>query len=141
MESRSIKIKDYVTHERVPVRGDSHGNFTLSPLGFPFVNRSGYEPGLPPPTKFTADMLVKPDLMASESSVTPIMVYKDKFDFPRTDSDHDTFKVDAKLTSDGTGYQISDEHATFYAGCPVTIAVEDATYEAINGDYTVFSKK
>lgn len=140
MESRSIKIKDYVTHERVPVRGDSHGNFTLSPLGFPFVNRSGYEPGLPPPTKFTADMLVKPDLMVSEASVTPIMVYKDKFSFPRTDSDHDTFKVDAKLTSDGTGYQISDEHATFYAGCPVTIAVEDATYEAINGDYTVFSE-
>lgn len=140
MESRSIKIKDYVTHERVPVRGDSHGNFTLSPLGFPFVNRSGYEPGLPPPTKFTAEMLVKPDLMTGEASVTPIMVYKDKFGFPRTDSDHDTFKVDAKLTSDGTGYQISDEHATFYAGCPVTIAVEDATYEAINGDYTVDSE-
>lgn len=140
MESRNLKIKDYVTHERVPVRGDSHGNFTLSPLGFPFVNRSGYEPGLPPPTKFTAEMLVKPDLMESEASVTPIMVYKDKFDFPRTDSDHDTFKVDAKLTSDGHGYQISDEHATFYAGCPVTIAVEDATYEAINGDYSVYSE-
>lgn len=140
MESRSIKIKDYVTHERVPVRGDSHGNFTLSPLGFPFVNRSGYEPGLPPPTKFTAEMLVKPDLMTGEASVTPIMVYKDKFSFPRTDTDHDTFKVDAKLTSDGTGYQISDEHATFYAGCPVTIDVEDATYEAINGDYTVDSE-
>jgi len=140
MESRSIKIKDYVTHERVPVRGDSHGNFTLSPLGFPFVNRSGYEPGLPPPTKFTAEMLVKPDLMTGEASVTPIMVYKDKFGFPRTDSDHDTFKVDAKLTSDGTGYQISDEHATFYAGCPVTIEVEDATYESINGDYTVNSE-
>lgn len=137
MESRNLKIKDYVTHERVPVRGDSHGNFTLSPLGFPFVNRSGYEPGLPPPTKFTADMLVKPDLMESEASVTPIMEYKDKFDFPRTDSDHDTFKVDAKLTSDGHGYQISSEHASFNIGCPVTIEVEDAAYESINGDYTV----
>ena len=149
MESRSIKIKDYVTHERVPVRGDSHGNFTLSPLGFPFVNRSGYEPGLPPPTKFTAEMLVKPDLaivkngdivVIDEKLAKIYIEYKDKFDFPRTDSDHDTFKVDAKLTSDGTGYQISDEHATFYAGCPVTIAVEDATYEAINGDYIVSSE-
>ena len=147
MESKKLKIKDYVTHERVPVRGDSHGNFTLSPLGFPFVNRSGYERGItPPPRKFTAEMLVKPDLavvkngetiVIDENQATIYMEYKDKFDFPRTDSDHDTFKVNAKLTSDGHGYHISSEHASFNIGCPVTVEVEDAAYESINGDYTV----
>lgn len=138
MESRSIKIKDYVTHERVPVRGDSHGNFTLSPLGFPFVNRSGYERGVtPPPRTFSADMLVKPELMEGEKSSSPFLEYKDKFDFPRTDSDHDTFIVTAKITADDNGYYISSEHANFYAGSYVTIEVDDATYEQLNRDFTV----
>lgn len=138
MESRSIKIKDYVTHERVPVRGDSHGNFTLSPLGFPFVNRSGYERGVtPPPRTFSADMLVKPELMEGEKSSPPFLEYKDKFDFPRTDSDHDTFIVTAKITADDNGYYISSEHANFYAGSYVTIEVDDATYEQLNRDFTV----
>ena len=138
MESRNLKIKDYVTHERVPVRGDSHGNFTLSPLGFPFVNRSGYERGVtPPPRTFTADMLVKPDLMESEQGASPFLEYKDNFDFPRTDSDHDTFIVTAKITADGNGYYISSEHANFYAGSYVTIEVDDAIYEQLNGDFTV----
>lgn len=138
MESRNLKIKDYVTHERVPVRGDSHGNFTLSPLGFPFVNRSGYERGVtPPPRTFTADMLVKPDLMESEQGASPFLEYKDNFDFPRTDSDHDTFIVTAKITADDNGYYISSEHANFYAGSYVTIEVDDAIYEHLNGDFTV----
>lgn len=147
MESRNLKIKDYVTHERVPVRGDSHGNFTLSPLGFPFVNRSGYERGVtPPPRTFSADMLVKPDLaivkkgdiiVIDENQATIYMEYKDKFTFPRTDSGHDTFKVEAKLTSDDHGYHIITEHASFNIGCPVTIKVEDAAYDSVNGDYTV----
>ena len=140
MESRNLKIKDYVTHERVPVRGDSHGNFTLSPLGFPFVNRSGYARGVtPPPRTFTADMLVKPDLMESEQGASPFLEYKDNFDFPRTDSDHDTFIVTAKITADGNGYYISSEHANFYAGGYVTIEVDDAIYEQLNGDFTVTS--
>lgn len=135
MESRSIKIKDYVTHERVPVRGDSHGNFTLSPLGFPFVNRKGYVPGSEPPTKFTADMVVKPDLMKDES-LNILLEYKDNFDFPRTDSDHDTFLVKATLTSDGTRYYVSSEHATFYEGCTVNIVSDDKSKSAmIDGDY------
>ena len=135
MESRSIKIKDYVTHERVPVRGDSHGNFTLSPLGFPFVNRSGYMPGVPgsvPPTTFSAEMLVKPDLTKDEPENFYFLEYKDNFDFPRTDSDHDTFIVTAKLIEDETGYIISSEHANFTAGCYVSIAVNDSTYESLN---------
>lgn len=138
MESRNLKIKDYVTHERVPVRGDSHGNFTLSPLGFPFVNRSGYERGVtPPPRTFTADMLVKPDLMEDEQDASPFLEYKDKFDFPRTDSDHDTFVVTAKITAGDNGYYISSDNANFYAGSYVTIVVDDATYEQLNGDFTV----
>ena len=140
MESRSIKIKDYVTHERVPVRGDSHGNFTLSPLGFPFVNRSGYMPGVPgsvPPTTFSAEMLVKPDLTKDEPENFYFLEYKDHFDFPRTDSDHDTFIVAAKLIEDETGYIISSEHANFTAGCYVSIAVNDATYESLNRDFTL----
>lgn len=140
MESRSIKIKDYVTHERVPVRGDSHGNFTLSPLGFPFVNRSGYMPGVPgsvPPTTFSADMLVKPDLTKDEPENFYFLDYKDHFDFPRTDSDHDTFIVTAKLIEDETGYIISSEHANFTAGCYVSIAVNDSTYESLNRDFTL----
>ena len=138
MESRNLKIKDYVTHERVPVRGDSHGNFTLSPLGFPFVNRSGYERGVtPPPRTFSADMLVKPDLMESEAGASPFLEYKDKFDFPRTDSDHDTFIVNAKITAGDNGYYISSDNANFYAGSYVTIEVDDATYEQLNGDFTV----
>lgn len=146
MESRSIKIKDYVTHERVPVRGDSHGNFTLSPLGFPFVNRSGYMPGVPgsvPPTTFTAEMLVKPDLIKdgpegfSEPDDFYFLEYKDHFDFPRTDSDHDTFIVTAKLIEDETGYIISSEHANFTEGCYVSIAVKDSTYESLNRDFTL----
>jgi hypothetical protein len=140
MESRSIKIKDYVTHERVPVRGDSHGNFTLSPLGFPFVNRSGYMPGVPgsvPPTTFSADMLVKPDLTKDEPENFYFLEYKDHFDFPRTDSDHDTFIVTAKLIEDETGYIISSEHANFTAGCYVSIAVSDSTYESLNRDFTL----
>lgn len=137
MESRSIKIKDYVTHERVPVRGDSHGNFTLSPLGFPFVNRSGYVPGSEPPTKFSAEMVVKPDLMTNEPKDFYFLEYKDNFDFPRTDSDHDTFIVPAKLTEDETGYHISSEHANFTKGCYVSIEVEDSTYESLNRDFTL----
>lgn len=147
MESRSIKIKDYVTHERVPVRGDSHGNFTLSPLGFPFVNRSGYERGVtPPPRTFSAEMLVKPDLaivkngdiiVVDENQVPIYMDYKDKFDFPRTDSDHDTFIVPAKITSDGTGYSIYSEHADFYAGCYVTVETKETGYEQLNSDFVL----
>lgn len=140
MESRSIKIKDYVTHERVPVRGDSHGNFTLSPLGFPFVNRSGYMPGVPgsvPPTTFSAEMLVKPDLTKDEPENFYFLEYKEHFDFPRTDSDHDTFIVTAKLIEDETGYIISSEHANFTAGCYVSIAVSDSTYESLNRDFTL----
>lgn len=140
MESRSIKIKDYVTHERVPVRGDSHGNFTLSPLGFPFVNRSGYMPGVPgsvPPTTFSAEMLVKPDLTKDEPDNFYFLDYKEHFDFPRTDSDHDTFIVTAKLIEDETGYIISSEHANFTAGCYVSIKVEDSTYESLNRDFTL----
>lgn len=146
MESRSIKIKDYVTHERVPVRGDSHGNFTLSPLGFPFVNRSGYMPGVPgsvPPTTFSAEMLVKPDLIKdgpdgfSEPDDFYFLEYKDHFDFPRTDSDHDTFIVTAKLIEDETGYIISSEHANFTEGCYVSIAVKVSTYESLNRDFTL----
>lgn len=140
MESRSIKIKDYVTHERVPVRGDSHGNFTLSPLGFPFVNRSGYMPGVPgsvPPTTFSAEMLVKPDLTEKEPENFYFLEYKDNFDFPRTDSDHDTFIVSAKLIEDEAGYLISSDHADFTAGCYVSIEVKDATYESLNRDFTL----
>ncbi|GEM_PF-6187231 len=140
MESRSIKIKDYVTHERVPVRGDSHGNFTLSPLGFPFVNRSGYMPGVPgsvPPTKFSAEMLVKPDLTKDEPENFYFLEFKDNFDFPRTDSDHDTFIVTAQLIEDETGYIISSEHANFTTGCYVSIKVEESTYESLNRDFTL----
>ena len=141
MESKSIKIKDYVTHERVPVRGDSHGNFTLSPLGFPFVNRSGYERGGQPPRTFSTEMLVKPDLTEREEYVQAILEYHDEFKFPRTDSDHDTFRVNATLKNDGLGYSISTKSATFYSGCRVTVVVKDVTYEAVNGDYTVPTQK
>jgi len=137
MESRSIKIKDYVTHERVPVRGDSHGNFTLSPLGFPFVNRSGYVPGGVPPTTFNLNMLVKPDLTENESAISAILEYKDAFKFPRTDSDHDTFIVKATLVAGSEGYTIQTDSATFFENSIVTISVDDLTYEAVNGDYTV----
>lgn len=137
MESRSIKIKDYVTHERVPVRGDSHGNFTLSPLGFPFVNRSGYVPGGVPPTTFNMNMLVKPDLTANESDISAILEYKDAFKFPRTDSDHDTFIVKATLVAGSEGYTIQTDSATFFKNAIVTVSVDDLTYEAVNGDYTV----
>lgn len=140
MESRSIKIKDYVTHERVPVKGDSHGNFTLSPLGFPFVNRSGYKPGLPPPTTFSAKMLVHPDLTDNEKLVSVFLEYKSTFDFPRSDSDHDTFSITATLTSDDNGYYISSDQATFYSGCYVSIEVNDYTYELLNRDFTVTSE-
>lgn len=47
------------------------------------MNRSGYERGVtPPPRTFSADMLVKPDLMESEQDASPFLEYKDKFDFP-----------------------------------------------------------
>lgn len=140
MESRNLKIKDYVTHERVPVRGDSHGNFTLSPLGFPFVNRSGYDPNDPsstPPTTFKADMLVKPNLMPAEESVQPVLEYKDEFKFPRTDSDNDTFLVKAVLKNSDSGYSISTDSARFYSGCYVTVVSEDVMFAALDGDYTV----
>lgn len=140
MEGRNLKIKDYVTHERVPVRGDSHGNFTLSPLGFPFVNRSGYDPNDPsstPPTTFKADMLVKPNLMPAEESVQPVLEYKDEFKFPRTDSDNDTFLVKAVLKNSDSGYSISTDSARFYSGCCVTVVSEDVMFAALDGDYTV----
>lgn len=135
MESRNLKIKDYVTHERVPVRGDSHGNFTLSPLGFPFVNRSGYQRGTKPPTTFSASMVSKPE--SFETTITPILEYKDEFKFPRTDSDHDTFQVNAILKVHGVGYSISSDSANFYQQAVVSVKVDDATYEQVNGIYHV----
>lgn len=144
MESRNLKIKDYVTHERVPVRGDSHGNFTLSPLGFPFVNRSGYAPGQKPPTTFSASMLVKPDLVENdthkEQSAEQFLDYAEPFTFPRSDSDNDTFLVTATLKSDDTGYSVSTKSATFHTGAKVTVVASDSTYEQVNGTYTVDGK-
>lgn len=138
MESRRMKIKDYVTHERVPVRGDSHGNFTLSPLGFPFVNRSGYSNGSTrPPTTFRADMLVHPDLTDAESASVPFLEYRGSFGFPRADAGHDAFLVSAILTVGSSGYVISSEQASFYTGCHVSVDVDDGEYEAISGDYTL----
>lgn len=135
------KINDYVTHEQRPVTGDSHGNFVISPMGFPNTNVSGYPESGRVPTLFI------PEVTTTPASVTGVSYqHKVPFRFLKFDDDNNMFSVGIHLikVSDQPKLQLTfnSESIAFYpiddsSVYHVYITAPDvaAQYKVIEGEY------
>ena len=132
------KIKDYVSREPAKITGDTSGNFTISPLGFPNVNVSDYgEPSGKIPTLFVPTVSVVP----SDPLPDAIYVHKSVFSFPLINNSGDGFSIDGTLRHDTEGYKFTTDYAEYTAGVTVKIAVGNSyqAYLEFNGTYEVMT--
>lgn len=107
------KIKDYVSNKRIPITGDASGSFTISPIGFPYTNRSGY--GL---NGGTIPTLFKPTITSSSASTTGLLYkHKAQMKFLRYDDDDNMLEVEGTLypypAYPGDAYKLVTDNCEF----------------------------
>lgn len=136
MMDRTIKIKDYVTHEKQRVVGDSNGNFTISPLGYPRTNKSGYgKEGGNIPTLFQPMITATP---APDSDVYAC-VYRhlQNLVIENIDSDDNLFAVDGNIGKlSNLSYTITISNAKYINPEKIyQVSIVSPEMKALDGKY------